>query len=596
MDLPEAVTMVEGRFGTAGSMFGEDVSIRVEVRPTHDLVWSATGQAILSFSKVFSVPPGVEGKFKVPAVNQDGWRLQSTLANFTMWAYIVDITYTSQSGVTKRRSVEWQPLLGQTSVDLDLIAGGPVSSPISGVTALVTSVAGLSGAVTLEQLNSLGIGGGNSITPAAVDAKIATAVTNLVNGAPSALNTLKELADALAADDADILALNNALSTKASIAYVDQAIANLVNGAPAALNTLKELADALAADDTDINAINTALAARATITYVDQQIAANASGHLALGSSATTAKAGDWTPGYGDLPTGIPIIILRTAAIPNPARPAVPSTMVVFWVDKAPNLGTPTNWTGDDLYFGPDVAAEITAALTYTANGEEGTNGNTVGNTSPSPFNYKDLGSATNTQTYSNATPTLNGGLAYRISQISGGTNSNLGVTGLTANDRWAVTMYGIYESMPTQSGGCIFLKTYQGSDVTTGTASAFTCYTTASGNMMLYAGSGATPGSNQVKVAETGAGVITAGTKWRLRLGGDVPNNKLRMVVDSGPSTAILYDSAWFTPASTGAALQFTGLRCGFGTSGSTAATALRFEVYVGAVSSGTVPGLLTV
>ena len=49
---------------------------------------------------------------------------------------------------------------------------------------------------------------------------------------------------------------------------VSAATAALVNGAPAALDTLKELADALAADDTDINAINTALGNRVRVDAV----------------------------------------------------------------------------------------------------------------------------------------------------------------------------------------------------------------------------------------------------------------------------------------------------------------------------------------
>ena len=73
--------------------------------------------------------------------------------------------------------------------------------------------------------------------------------------------------------------------------YVDQEITNLINGAPGALDTLNELANALG-DDSDYAAtITTALATKATITYVDS-VVGGASVELS-DTAPVTSSAGD---------------------------------------------------------------------------------------------------------------------------------------------------------------------------------------------------------------------------------------------------------------------------------------------------------------
>ena len=263
MPLPAGIQMVEGRFGTAVSIFGETVSMKVEVTPSHDLVWASTGQPVLAFKKAFVAGPDVMGFFSVPAVDQNGFRLQSTQIDFKMWAYTVDITYTSPSAGTKKRTIVWQPLVGQTEVDLDLIGGGQVSFPISGDVAFVTSVAGLTGEVTKAELEALGLGGtgGAAVTWANITGKPAVIASGTTQAAA------RTSIGAVATTDID---------TK-----VNAAISALVGSAPTSLDTLKEISDALAADDADISSLLTALGTRATITYVDQKVA-EASGGASL--------------------------------------------------------------------------------------------------------------------------------------------------------------------------------------------------------------------------------------------------------------------------------------------------------------------------
>ncbi len=283
MPLPAAIQMIQGRFGTALSIFGEDVAMRVDVQPTHDLVWVATGQPVLSFGKVFTVPPGVEGSFEVPAVNQTGWKLQSSQEPFTMWAYTIDITYTAPGG-TKKRSLVWQPLVGQAAVDLDLIGGGPIAGPVNGEFAVVTSIAGLTNEVTLEELSALGITGGGG----------AAATWGTLSGKPAFIGAGTTAANARTAIGA------------AAPADITAAITALVNGAPGALDTLKELADALAEDDSAFAAINSLITAQATA------IAALTPVRYTAGSGWPESRPTAWGSNPG---------VLKSTTVPNAPEP-----------------------------------------------------------------------------------------------------------------------------------------------------------------------------------------------------------------------------------------------------------------------------------
>jgi hypothetical protein len=70
--------------------------------------------------------------------------------------------------------------------------------------------------------------------------------------------------------------------------YVDSAVNDVLNGAPAALDTLNELANALGDDANFAATVTNALATKATITYVDEQIAAATSNAGAEAANAYT--------------------------------------------------------------------------------------------------------------------------------------------------------------------------------------------------------------------------------------------------------------------------------------------------------------------
>ena len=189
---------------------------------------------------------------------------------------------------------------------------------------------------------------GNGINESAVSSLIATAVANLVNSAPSTLDTLNELALALGNDASFATTITNALAGKASSSHthsqsditnlisdlaskassththamsditglvsalagkatpsdITTAINNLVNSAPGALDTLSELATALGNDANFASTITTALAGKApqsttyTKTEVDSAIAAGAGGNGTALTAGGTIAIGDLIETY----------------------------------------------------------------------------------------------------------------------------------------------------------------------------------------------------------------------------------------------------------------------------------------------------------
>jgi hypothetical protein len=95
-----------------------------------------------------------------------------------------------------------------------------------------------------------------------------------------------------------------------ALAYADQIKSDILGGAPpAALDTLTELAAALADNDSDIAAINAAIAERATITYVDTELAKKLDASLLSDVNDATDRA--YAP--GNVASSKAVVDLRTA-------------------------------------------------------------------------------------------------------------------------------------------------------------------------------------------------------------------------------------------------------------------------------------------
>ena len=156
---------------------------------------------------------------------------------------------------------------------------------------------------------------GNNTTRIATTEFVQAAITDLINGAPATLDTLKEIAAAINNDPKFSTTINNALALKAPLsspaltgtptaptaaqsvnntqiattAFVKSAIAAMVGSAPAALDTLNELAAALGNDPNFATTMLNALAGKQpldnTLTHLSGKDVAGLLAYLQLRES-----------------------------------------------------------------------------------------------------------------------------------------------------------------------------------------------------------------------------------------------------------------------------------------------------------------------
>lgn len=153
MSYPLGVQVGTLTFSNPVTFLGREATeTKVTIQATSSVVWAATGAPIDNFPETVNPGPGMPGSLTAPYVDQEGFRDQSG-ASFKMWAYIVT-RETTLAGVSVPWTVrkKWQPLLGQTEVDFDLLPDGPASLSLSVPIPPVTSVAGLTSVVAAEEL------------------------------------------------------------------------------------------------------------------------------------------------------------------------------------------------------------------------------------------------------------------------------------------------------------------------------------------------------------------------------------------------------------------------------------------------------------
>lgn len=137
----------------------------------------------------------------------------------------------------------------------------------------------------------------------------------------------------------------------AQAAAIAAAINSLVSSAPGTLDTLAEIATALGSDPNFATTITSLLAARVRVDTAAQGLTgtqqSNAranigagTSNLAIGTTGTTAKAGNWTPGVTDLPISIPVYVYQASDGTWPSSPAA-ATQPTEWIGYPGRTDTP---------------------------------------------------------------------------------------------------------------------------------------------------------------------------------------------------------------------------------------------------------------
>lgn len=176
MPLPAGITTCTVTFGRAlGGVLGTQGTITGTVETDRTLVWAATGETLYDIAEdVQLYEAGNWLTFAAPHVDQPGFRDQSgaTITGFSM-IFRGTVKFPGQPEIRVVKA--FQVFTGQSAADLDLLPDGPVTAPVTAPAPVVTSVAGLTGAVSRPQLEAaLGL------------TALAARITALEAGAPPA--------------------------------------------------------------------------------------------------------------------------------------------------------------------------------------------------------------------------------------------------------------------------------------------------------------------------------------------------------------------------------------------------------------------------
>lgn len=156
MALPAGITTCVVSAGAPLDFAGVGGTINLTITPilggnANNITWSATGQPLVAFSMSATADAGTAAQVVVPHVDQPGF-INGSGDAATGWSYRASITFTGAN----RQKITWtknfQVLQGQTSIDLDLVPDGSITSPTSAPLPAVLSVNGQTGEVTTDSL------------------------------------------------------------------------------------------------------------------------------------------------------------------------------------------------------------------------------------------------------------------------------------------------------------------------------------------------------------------------------------------------------------------------------------------------------------
>jgi len=296
-------------FGKEATFAGGDVQVSLQVEAGAlgitgplSLRWIASGDMLSSFIDEAVAGAGEQGLISLPTTGQPGFARGTQL--FSGWFYRATVQRKRNGKTLAPRVYRFQIPAGTLSMDLDALdENGQVTAlPATAPMPTVTSFLGLTGAITEDDLPGLPPSGGaggvlsgsypnpgindttldtiiagklgvsSTATAAAANTLVAAKIATLIGNAPTALDTLAEIAAQISSDESATAALVATIGTKLTQGQVDARVAlqiqQLVGSAPAALDTLAEIDAQLAADEGAAAALAALVATKADAAAV----------------------------------------------------------------------------------------------------------------------------------------------------------------------------------------------------------------------------------------------------------------------------------------------------------------------------------------
>ena len=136
------------------SFAGGSGKVYLEVTPSVRLVHTASGTPLADFIESVSPTEGSVAQIMLPHTDQAGFQDEAGNA-FINWHYTARVRFEKGADKKHLALTTFQVPTGQTEVDLSLIPSGVAALPTSAPIATVTSIDGLTGAVTAEQLSAI---------------------------------------------------------------------------------------------------------------------------------------------------------------------------------------------------------------------------------------------------------------------------------------------------------------------------------------------------------------------------------------------------------------------------------------------------------
>lgn len=125
MSIPSGVITVQ--VSALPSIAFTVTNVKLQITPTENLIWSATGQTLASMCNVYPMP----GWVILPAVDQVGFITPDTQVGQTGWRYLITANWTESDGSQHTESGSIQCLSDQ-SIDYLVSVGGVLTTPSPG--------------------------------------------------------------------------------------------------------------------------------------------------------------------------------------------------------------------------------------------------------------------------------------------------------------------------------------------------------------------------------------------------------------------------------------------------------------------------------
>lgn len=154
MAVPDGVSVCNVYLNAPVSFIGETGRVYLDIQPSASLTFidaDGVGYPIASFIDAVTPDGGVSASITLPHVDQPDF-LDSAGNSYTNWYYTASVSYEKDGQLINLPDRDFQVLVGQSSADLSQIVWGVAEPAMIAPVFPVTSLAGLTGRVTLAQL------------------------------------------------------------------------------------------------------------------------------------------------------------------------------------------------------------------------------------------------------------------------------------------------------------------------------------------------------------------------------------------------------------------------------------------------------------